>query len=112
MVRMRIDLVTPFADKDAAKALGARWDAAKKTWYVVNASDLTPFIRWMPNGVMPVAHGPLVSAAPGVNGPAGTAMATAVALASRGTVTQSATVVAHCGCSVLPWEMCLHNRAL
>jgi hypothetical protein len=27
---MRINLVTPFAEKDAVKALGARWDAAKK----------------------------------------------------------------------------------
>jgi hypothetical protein len=29
---MRIDLVTPFAEKDAVKALGARWDAAKKVY--------------------------------------------------------------------------------
>ena len=27
---MRIDLVTSFAEKEEAKALGARWDAAKK----------------------------------------------------------------------------------
>jgi hypothetical protein len=46
---MRINLVTPFAEKDAAKALGARWDAAKKCWYIVDVDDLTPFMRWIPN---------------------------------------------------------------
>ena len=37
---MRINLVTPFAEKDAAKALGARWDATKKLWYIVDVADL------------------------------------------------------------------------
>ena len=42
---MRINLVTPFAEKDAVKALGARWDAAKKLWYITDVADLTPFMR-------------------------------------------------------------------
>ena len=46
---MRINLVTPFAEKDAVKALGACWDASKKLWYIVNVTDLTPFLRWIPN---------------------------------------------------------------
>jgi hypothetical protein len=46
---MRINLVTPFSEKDAVKALGARWDAAKKIWYVTDVTDLTPFMRWIPN---------------------------------------------------------------
>jgi hypothetical protein len=46
---MRINLVTPFAAKDAVKALGARWDAAKKLWYIDDVADLTPFLRWIPN---------------------------------------------------------------
>ena len=37
---MRINLVTPFAEKYAAKALGARWDAAKKCWYIVDVDVL------------------------------------------------------------------------
>ena len=45
---MRIDLVTPFAEKEEAKALGARWDAAKKNWYVTDVEELTPFLRWIP----------------------------------------------------------------
>src|SRR5450830_802080 len=32
--QMRINLVTPFTEKDAVKALGARWDSAKKLWYI------------------------------------------------------------------------------
>ena len=42
---MRIDLVTPFAEKDQVKALDARWDAAKRIWYIVEIEDLTPFLR-------------------------------------------------------------------
>lgn len=30
---MRTDLRVPFAEKDEAKRLGARWDAARKVWY-------------------------------------------------------------------------------
>ena len=46
---MRINLVTPFAEKDAVKALGARWDSTRKLWYIVNVTDLAPFLRWIPN---------------------------------------------------------------
>ncbi len=46
---MRIDLKVPFAEKDTAKALGARWDAAMKIWYVKDIADLTPFLRWIPD---------------------------------------------------------------
>ncbi len=42
---MRINLVAPFAEKDAVKALGARWDAANKNWYIIDVKDLTPFLR-------------------------------------------------------------------
>ncbi len=46
---MRINLVTPFAEKDAVKSLGARWDAVKKVWYITDVADLTPFMRWIPD---------------------------------------------------------------
>lgn len=39
-------LKVPFAEKDAAKALGARWDAAKKKWYVPQGVDPAPFSKW------------------------------------------------------------------
>lgn len=41
-------LNVPFAQKDAAKALGARWDAASKKWYVPADKDITPFAQWQP----------------------------------------------------------------
>jgi len=37
----------PFAEKDQAKALGARWDATRKKWYVPSGVDIEPFSRWM-----------------------------------------------------------------
>ena len=37
---IRINLVTPFSEKDAVKALGARWDQVKKLWYIVDVADL------------------------------------------------------------------------
>lgn len=52
---MRINLVTPFAEKDAVKALGARWDAAKKYWYIVDVADLAPLKRWISDRVAATA---------------------------------------------------------
>ncbi|GAB4260143.1 MAG: hypothetical protein Kow0065_10340 [Methylomicrobium sp.] len=45
---MRINLRVPYSQKEQAKMLGCKWDDYKKTWYVVNPSDLTQFLRWMP----------------------------------------------------------------
>jgi hypothetical protein len=59
---MRINLKVPFAEKDQAKALGARWDPAKKTWYIVDKPDLSPFSAWMDLGAAeqkPVAPMPV-----------------------------------------------------
>ena len=39
-------LNVPYAQKDAAKALGARWDPANKKWYVPNGKDLALFAQW------------------------------------------------------------------
>lgn len=40
-------LVVPFEQKEAAKALGARWDSHLRRWYVPYGMDTTPFERWM-----------------------------------------------------------------
>lgn len=40
-------LNVPYAEKDQAKALGARWDPAKKKWYVLNNIDMAIFSRWL-----------------------------------------------------------------
>lgn len=105
---MRVDLVTPFAEKDAAKALGARWDSGKRTWYVQNVADLTPFARWIPARSAAPAARAAGAGTVSAQLPAGAAMVSAV-VSSRGTVTQSVAVLAHCGCDVLPWEPCTHH---
>lgn len=44
---MRYDLKVPFTEKDEAKKLGARWDAARKIWYI-EGKDETLFAKWSP----------------------------------------------------------------
>lgn len=83
---MRTYLKTSFAEKDEVKALGARWDPARKAWYVQDVKDLAPFQRWLVGGVG-AASAP--SAAPPRTGPA--------------------QVAPHCGCDVLPWDACVHT---
>jgi len=45
MARQYLDV--PFREKDAAKALGARWDGAARRWYV-EGGDLAEFRAWLP----------------------------------------------------------------
>lgn len=92
---MRINLVTPFADKDAAKALGAKWDGAKKVWYITDVADLTPFMRWIPNLETSTQPSSETTTAP--------------AKTSSGVITKSTIAVPHCGCQVLPWVDCEHS---
>ncbi|MDE3116517.1 MAG: toprim domain-containing protein, partial [Pseudomonadota bacterium] len=44
----RVYLAVPYAQKDEAKGLGARWDRTAKAWYVPPGADLAEFARWMP----------------------------------------------------------------
>lgn len=41
-------LTVPFREKDEAKALGARWDPAQRSWYAPAGADLDAFRRWLP----------------------------------------------------------------
>ena len=45
---MRTELDVPFLHKDEAKALGAKWDRAKKIWYVPDGVNPEPFAAWLP----------------------------------------------------------------
>lgn len=45
---MIIHLNVPYAEKDEAKALGARWNPQRKTWFIEDKEDLTPFLKWIP----------------------------------------------------------------
>lgn len=42
----RLDLNVPFAEKQEAKELGARWDAKLMTWFVPPGVDAAPFAKW------------------------------------------------------------------
>lgn len=84
---MRINLTTPFAEKDQVKALGAHWDAAKKLWYIQDVADLDPFLRWIPMGTPKESVQAVQTVI--VTGPAG---------------------VADVGCDVLPWDDCVHTE--
>jgi hypothetical protein len=37
----------PYADKDTAKALGAKWDKTLKSWYIEPDTDMNKFNRWL-----------------------------------------------------------------
>jgi hypothetical protein len=43
-------LKVPYAEKDKAKALGARWNADRKAWYVPDGTDAAPFEQWLAPG--------------------------------------------------------------
>lgn len=49
-------LTVSFKDKDAAKALGARWDGVQRQWYVPEGRELTPFAQWLPAGMVAVSE--------------------------------------------------------
>jgi len=88
----RTDLKVPFAEKDEAKALGARWDPAKRLWYTQSA-DLAPFERWLPE------PGEAVAA------PARRAAPAKAATISQGQAQRGARYF-ELDCDCLPWEGC------
>jgi hypothetical protein len=102
---MRINLVTPFAEKDAVKALGARWDVTKKCWYIVDVKDLTPFARWVPNMKDAVD---VSGTSPKVTKPKPSPRTSSKAPLAKGSA-ESGNDAADCGCDVLPWEDCVHT---
>lgn len=92
---MRINLKVPFSQKDAAKELGARWDATRKIWYVVDPECLEVFSDWMPQAEeAATAQG---------------AVATAKSPERKGVVTGPQTHQPLCHCNILPWEHCEHS---
>jgi len=42
-----IFLNVPYAEKDDARALGARWNPGRKRWYVPDGVAPDPFQKWM-----------------------------------------------------------------
>lgn len=99
---MRVNLKVPFAEKDEAKKLGARWDAARKLWYIENKTDLAPFLKWSP-----APHD--ASAAPPLSQKGGSARpqqsAGKVIVGSEYTALPRV-------CDCLPWDVCDKCRPL
>ena len=93
---MRMNLRVPFAEKDQAKKLGARWDAGRKVWYVEGHADLAAFSRWSPT--------PHDASVPDVGAPK---RASAKAQTASDTVqVGSRYVEIPRVCDCLPWEDC------
>jgi hypothetical protein len=53
MAEPKTYLNVPYAQKDAAKALGARWDPAQKKWYVPGNKDISLFAQWLSQDAAP-----------------------------------------------------------
>lgn len=51
MNKVQLQLTVPFAAKDQAKALGARWDPAARSWYVPQGVDIQLFKSWWPENL-------------------------------------------------------------
>ncbi len=62
MTTANVSLKVPFNEKDQAKALGARWNAEAKQWYVPQGVDSAPFAKWFTD-----APNIAISAAPAKN---------------------------------------------
>lgn len=81
---MRINLNCPYSEKDQVKALGARWDASRKVWYIVDVENLTPFLRWLPKDRQK----------------------------KKRPVETGAAFRPLCSCTTPPWEDCEHTQGL
>ncbi len=55
-------LQTAYKDRERVKGLGARWDPARRQWYVPEGRDLAPFATWLP-AEQQTALSPLASTA-------------------------------------------------
>ena len=95
---MRMNLKVPFAEKDEAKKLGARWDAARKLWYIDGKVDPALFACWSPvphDAATPAATATVVARG------AGKAAAEAGIVQVGSRYLERARV-----CDCLPWEDC------
>jgi hypothetical protein len=49
-------LEVPFAEKDNAKRLGAKWDKDMRKWYIPHGLDIKLFKRWWPEALKQEAN--------------------------------------------------------
>ena len=99
---MRLNLKVSFAEKDEAKKLGARWDAAQKIWYVEGKADMAPFAKWSPTAQpSPAAGEPAAKSAP-----AGKQQSPGKLVVGENYVEQARV------CECLPWDVCDKCRSM
>jgi hypothetical protein len=92
MAATKVYLNVPFSQKDAAKALGAKWDAAQKKWYVLDDKELSLFSQWQPLPALGAINKNIVAAP-----------ATKVSNSGTKTVAQHNAFVAYNG-DLSPWH--------
>lgn len=56
----RVYLAVPYGERAAAKAAGALWDKAAKSWYAGPKADMSKLQRWLPDNV-PDQQGPAMA---------------------------------------------------
>lgn len=99
---MRLNLKVSFAEKDEAKKLGARWDAAQKIWYVEGKADMVPFAKWSPTP----QPGTAADGPPATSAPAGKQQAPGKLVVGEKYVEQARV------CECLPWDVCDKCRSM
>jgi len=93
---MRVNLKVPFAEKDEAKKLGAKWDSTKKVWYVENKADMAQFSKWSPAPHEDTASAVVTKKTPPANKQASAGMV----------IVGSEYVDRPRICDCLPWDVC------
>ena len=112
---MRTYLKVPFSEKEEVKALGARWDSAKKEWYAFRPENLTPFLKWLPEAAGFSEKKAIAALAKATKKPekklrvkpSQTPLELYPEAAQAPQIVLSRPVA--CGCDVLPWDDCIHT---
>jgi len=86
---MKTYLQVPYAEKDRAKDLGARFDMSRKQWYCPDGVDLMLFKEWVPGLAAPEQEPPRAQTKP----------------------TRPTRRPVICNCPSPPWERCAHSFA-
>jgi antirestriction protein ArdC len=55
-------IAVPYKEKNEAKALGAKWDRRRQSWYVPGGVDPAPFAKWLVPGALVADKGASLSA--------------------------------------------------
>lgn len=109
---MRVNLNVPYAEKDRAKRLGARWDPALRVWYVVDMQNLFPFLKWMPSHLKKPVNTEkktVKNYSKPTSKPDKKVTAKKQCNRLRKVSKRTDFSIRSTGCSCVPWEWCEHN---